>query len=86
MKTDYHQLGQECMERLRSTCERGWEVQEEQLMDLLHKNKDTRFGKTYGFSRIQSVHAYQKAVPLSCYGCRRIRTAQRSFGDGRQMT
>ena len=67
MKTDYHQLGQECMERLRSTCEKGWEVQEAQLYNLLYKNKDTWFGKKYGFSRIKSVNAYQKTVPLSCY-------------------
>lgn len=67
MKINYHQLGQECMERLRSTCERGWKVQEEQLLKLLHKNKDTWFGKNHGFSRIQSIDAYQRAVPLSCY-------------------
>ena len=42
-------------------------VQHEKLFDILSKNKDTEFGRRYGFSAITSVDEYRRCVPLSSY-------------------
>jgi hypothetical protein len=43
------------------------EAQEERLKEILSKNKDTVYGRKYGFEEIDSIKAYQKKVPLSDY-------------------
>lgn len=43
------------------------EAQERQLLWLLDRAKDTRFGKDHGFSRIRTVADFQKAVPVNSY-------------------
>lgn len=40
------------------------EEQKRQLFHLLHRARNTRFGKEHRFSKIKSVEEYQKAVPL----------------------
>jgi len=42
-------------------------TQERQLLRLLHRARDTRFGRAHGFRSIDSVAAYQAAVPLRRY-------------------
>lgn len=39
--------------------------QEEFLMKLLQDNKDTEYGKKYGFADIKSIEEYQKKVPIT---------------------
>ncbi len=41
------------------------EIQENVLLTILNDNKDTAYGKEYGFSDIHSIEEYQKAVPVS---------------------
>lgn len=43
------------------------EVQEETLLKLIEKSKETVFGKKYQFSGISSVNEFQQRVPLSDY-------------------
>ncbi len=37
------------------------------LMQMLYENKDTEYGKKYGFADIQTVEEYQKRVPVATY-------------------
>ena len=37
------------------------------LMQLLEDNKDTEYGKRYGFAKIHSIEEYQKRVPVITY-------------------
>jgi hypothetical protein len=41
--------------------------QQRQLMTLLARARDTRFGRAHGFARLASVADFQKAVPLRRY-------------------
>lgn len=41
------------------------EVQQDVLFTILNDNKDTEYGKKYGFAGIHSIEEYQKAVPVS---------------------
>jgi len=42
-------------------------AQEKLLRDILQRNKSTAFGTKHGFSRIKTLQAFQKAIPLSSY-------------------
>ena len=42
-------------------------VQEKLLLDLLAENKDTEYGKKYGFEKITSIRDYQEKVPVTEY-------------------
>lgn len=67
MKTDYAALGKRALERLRATCPLADEVQRDILFEILSKNRNTEFGRKYGFSQIKSIADFQKKVPLSGY-------------------
>ena len=41
------------------------EVQQNVLFTILNDNKDTEYGKKYGFADIHTIEEYQKAVPVS---------------------
>ena len=41
--------------------------QEKLLLDLLAKNKDTEYGKKYGFEKITSIRDFQEKVPVTEY-------------------
>ncbi|WP_108658760.1 GH3 family domain-containing protein [Acuticoccus kandeliae] len=43
------------------------ETQEAQLLALVHKARDTRFGRDHGFASIHSVADYQARVPLRAF-------------------
>jgi hypothetical protein len=42
-------------------------TQAEVLATILRRNRDTDFGRTHRFSRLDGPHAYQASVPLSRY-------------------
>lgn len=67
MKINCEALGREALTRLRRTAGRPKEVQEGLLKTLLQKNKDTAYGKKYGFASIGGPKTYQDTVPVSCY-------------------
>ena len=41
------------------------EIQQDVLFTILNDNKDTEYGKKYGFAGIHSIEDYQKAVPVA---------------------
>ena len=43
------------------------EVQTKLLLELLNENKDTEYGKKYGFANISSIEEYRKRVPITEY-------------------
>lgn len=43
------------------------DVQKQVLFSLLEDNKDTEFGKKYGFANIHTIEDYQKALPVSVW-------------------
>ena len=47
--------------------EEPMKVQEEFLLKLLDDNKDTEYGRKYGFADIHSIEEYQKKVPVTTY-------------------
>lgn len=53
--------------RFRLLSSRMEQVQRRYLLNLLKKNKATRFGKKYGFGKIRDVAAFQRQVPVSVY-------------------
>ena len=38
---------------------------EKLLLRILEQNKDTEYGRKYGFANIHSIEEYQKKVPVS---------------------
>lgn len=42
-------------------------VQRRILLDYLTRNKNTEYGRKYGFSKIRSIEAYQAKVPITSY-------------------
>ena len=67
MKTDYERLGGEALERLEMSTKNADTAQTKFLLDWLNENKNTEFGKRYGFAQIKSVREYQEKLPLSTY-------------------
>lgn len=67
MKTEYGRLGREALARLNATAKRAGEVQRQFLLQWLKENRDTEFGRKYGFARLDSAAKYRDAVPLSAY-------------------
>lgn len=51
-----------CFEEL---CRNAVAEQERFLMDRLTENKDTEYGKLFGFEDIHSVEEYQKELPIT---------------------
>jgi len=47
--------------------ERGPEINRALLMQILQDNKDTEYGRKYGFAEIKTVEEYQKRVPVIVY-------------------
>ena len=68
MKTNYGKLGQESIDLLKDTSKRAAEVQMRILAELMHRNRETVYGKKYGFGAIKTVGEFQKKVPLCVYG------------------
>lgn len=49
------------------TLKNPMKVQNEVLFSLLNRNKNTVYGKRYGFSKIKSINEFQKRVPVIEY-------------------
>lgn len=60
-------LGKEVFAELTEKCKRPQEINNEVLMRILRENKDSEYGKKYGFADITSVEEYQKKVPVTMY-------------------
>ena len=54
--------------RLEMDCREAGRINKDNLKKLLKDNRDTSFGKEYGFSEIKSVDEFWKKVPLQEYG------------------
>lgn len=67
MKTSYAVLGNESLQWLRESTGSADRIQRELLFSLLEKNRDTVYGKKYGFAEIHSPLEYQRKVPLTDY-------------------
>ena len=46
-------------------CDNAVALQEKFLMERLAENKDTEYGKLFGFEDIHSVEEYQKELPIT---------------------
>ncbi len=68
MKTNYGKLGRESMDSLKSTSKRSAEVQMQILAELMYRNRETVYGRKYGFGAIETAGEFQKKVPLCTYG------------------
>lgn len=51
--------------RFEELCNNAFAEQEKFLMDRLAENKDTEYGKLFGFEDIHSVEEYQKELPIT---------------------
>ena len=51
--------------RFEELCSNAFAEQEKFLMDRLAENKDTEYGKLFGFEDIHSVEEYQKELPIT---------------------
>lgn len=59
--------GIEIKKQFDENAKRPMERNTELLMEILHDNKDTAYGKKYDFEHISSVEEFQKKVPVSRY-------------------
>ncbi len=59
--------GRKTMRELDDNSKRANALSRETLFNLLDSNKDTEYGRKYGFADIHSIEEYQKKVPLSSY-------------------
>jgi len=57
----------EPFEHFQKVLEEPMKYNEEFLLKLLKDNKDTEYGKKYGFDTINSIEEYQKRVPVTVY-------------------
>ena len=59
--------GKKARKHLDEVAQYPMKTQKEFLMTLLHDNKDTEYGRKYGFKDIHSIEDFRKAVPLTEY-------------------
>lgn len=60
-------LGKPVVEALAQMAENPMRENEKLLLRILEQNKDTEYGRKYGFADIHSIEEYQKNVPVSTY-------------------
>ena len=59
--------GKQIFEEFTRLCREPQKNNNELLMRILNDNRDTEYGKKYGFSDIHSIEEYQKKVPVTMY-------------------
>lgn len=59
--------GKRAMRQLDDDSKNAVAISEHLLMKLLEENKDTEYGKKYGFADIHSIAEYQEKIPLTHY-------------------
>lgn len=52
-------------ERFQELCKDAMAIQEKFLLERLAENKDTEYGKLFGFEEIHSIEEYQKELPIT---------------------
>lgn len=60
-------IGKPVVEALDQMAEDPMKENEKLLLEILDKNKDTEYGRKYGFADIHSAEEYRKRVPISIY-------------------
>ena len=61
------EMGTKVLASFETMTQNPMSVQTKLLMELLQDNKDTEYGKKYGFADIASIEEYQDRVPLTTY-------------------
>ena len=59
--------GKQALRKVDSNSREAVILQHRTLLELLKENKDTEYGKKYGFADIHTVADYRKAVPFTTY-------------------
>ena len=59
--------GTRALDELDRNCETAVDMSRDLLMKILQDNKDTEYGRRYGFADITSVEEYRQKVPFSVY-------------------
>ena len=59
--------GSAAIKRMEAHSLNAMQSNEELLMKILRDNKDTEYGKRYGFGDIHTIREYQEKVPFSTY-------------------
>lgn len=54
-------------QKLETECVNAAAVNRKNLEEILRDNRDTEFGKKYGFARIHTIEEFKRSVPLSDY-------------------
>lgn len=60
-------LGKPILEAFEKMAEDPQKANNQLLLEILQANKDTEYGKKYGFADIHTVEDYQKKVPVTIY-------------------
>lgn len=60
-------VGKQVLAAFEQMAENPQQVNDNLLFEILEANKDTEYGKKYGFADIHTVEDYQKKVPVSIY-------------------
>ena len=60
-------VGKQVLTAFEQMAENPQQVNDNLLFEILEANKDTEYGKKYGFADIHTVEDYQKKVPVSVY-------------------
>ena len=67
-------------------CRQPRMAQEKLLRHIVQKNRDTAFGRKYGFARIKTLRAFQKRVPICNYEDLKPYIEAQLRGKRRQLT
>ena len=76
------EVGKAVYRQINEEFERGVQTNEALLMQILADNKDTEYGRKYGFADIKTVKQYQQQVPVIVYD--HIAEAIERMADGQQ--
>ncbi len=76
------EAGRAVYEAVNREFEQGFELNRALLMRILHDNRDTEYGRRYGFADIRSVEEYQQKVPVITYN--QIAADLKRMSDGQQ--
>ena len=60
-------MGKDATKHLDEITSNPMKIQEELLMKILQDNKDTEYGKQYGFKSIHSIEEFRSSLPLTKY-------------------
>jgi len=67
--------------RFDADARRARKVNEETLMGILERNRDTEIGRRYGFASLRSTDAFRKVLPLVTYEHFREDIARMASGE-----